>query len=157
MKKIAFIIGLLALSLVVIACAPRPADDESALAGEAVRAAGGQNLVFVDNARLWSFFPNRGNDQWATALSGKELCKDLGYKGCFAAEWSREDRYFTTNDRSCSGQHQYIDSNSYWVDCAFFHPASPCSQVTVDNNNAVEPYLGDVQQVMRVDSLICTK
>ncbi len=155
MKKIAFIIGLLALSLVVIACAPRPADDESALAGEAVRAAGGQNLVFVDNARLWSFFPNRGNDQWATALSGKELCKDLGYKGCFAAEWRNEKSYLAGNDGRCAGEFQYLDTTTYLDSCTIVSAGNPCLQ---DNNpGSVEPQLGDYRQNMVVQSLICTK
>ena len=157
MRKTILALSLVIAGILLVSCAP-PSDGSGAMAGQAIQAAagGGQNLVFVDNTKLNNFFRPRGNDLWETDVSGNDLCKQLGYKGCFAAEWRAETSYSSTNDGSCSGEIQMLDYDAYLVPCEFTHAGKPCFTRGADAH-ATEPYLGDYNEWMVIDSLICTK
>ncbi|MDP3640577.1 MAG: hypothetical protein Q8R53_05270 [Nanoarchaeota archaeon] len=150
---LAIVALVVVVAVVVLVLNVRPSSEE-AVAGEAtrtLRAVSSQKLVFVSHEQINSFYGENADIAKETK-SGSTICRDMGYFGCFSAEFNRDIDYYASTAGTCRGQ-QVVTNDAYEKDCNSVGYLGQC--LNSKASNEVEPKYGDQFQAERVFSVTC--
>ncbi|MEW5896457.1 MAG: hypothetical protein AB1668_02090 [Nanoarchaeota archaeon] len=75
-----------------------------------------QKLVLVDNNKIIGFY---GKDFSWQQTTGAKICKDMGYKSCWASQAREDIVYYSSDDGSCSGAVQLSVSSDSLMPCGW--------------------------------------
>ena len=152
MPYLGIVVLVAVVAVVVLVLNFRPSSEE-AVAGEAVRLLplNSQKLVFVSHEQINSYYGTNA-DLAKETKSGLGICKEMGYSGCFSAEFNRDIDYYESNDSTCRGQ-QVVTNDAYEKDCNSVGSLGQC--LNSKASNEVEPKYGDQFQAERIFSVVC--
>ncbi|MBI2573306.1 hypothetical protein HYV86_05580 [Candidatus Woesearchaeota archaeon] len=130
--------------------------EEGAVAGEAILARGnllpaGQNLVFIGFNTISDHY---GNVDFQTTKTASQICRDMGYRGCFAGQMEKIMHYYESADGSCR-RPQFQPADSVLVPCNEAGRAIDDRLCQTWDAPSVEPELGDNNYHQILTEVIC--
>ena len=132
--------------------APVSEGEEGALAGEAFAVAAQQNLVFLGGQNLNQHY---GNTDWQFVKTGRQICRDMGYRSCFAEQLRSQRTLYEGGDGSCrNAQLDEVSSSLTICDVSCTAPENQRCQIRPDYS---EPETGDYLEFNHVTAVICGK
>ena len=113
----------------------------------------GQELVFVGSNDIEK---KLGTHTYAKTDSAAQVCKAMGYPGCFSGQMHNWRNYYESKDGSCTfSQIQLREVKT--VDCGISPSFSWAKCEKYDWKNAREPEVGDTKEFTELIDVTCIK
>ncbi|MBI2573329.1 hypothetical protein HYV86_05695 [Candidatus Woesearchaeota archaeon] len=134
-----------------------PAEEESAIAGEAINFKQLQQLGANQKQQRFDFLAGEtltnhyGNTAYQQTKSGNQICQDMGYSGCFAVQLISDQIYYESSDLSCSGN-QFHTMHKSLDHCNIVGNSNPSA---CESNTNPQFSRTDYKSQLRVANVIC--